>query len=216
MSSRKKRGRKRGSGQSKAGRSPGLLIGLLLVAVLMAAAWFLLRGEAAEGDSSSPPRGTSTAAPTPAESATTPPAPSTTETGIAGTAPAATGPTPPDVSPNRAGPVRESPLPAAADALEKLVGRWLRPDGGYILEIRGFDGDGNLDTAYFNPRPIRVSQARAGGSPEDLRIFVELTDVGYPGATYELRYIAEQDVLAGSYYQPAVGQRFDVFFVRRE
>jgi hypothetical protein len=96
------------------------------------------------------------------------------------------------------------------------VGRWLRPDGGYILEIRGFDSDGNLDAAYFNPRPIQVSEARAGGSPEDLSIFVELTDVGYPGATYELRYIAEQDVLAGSYYQPAAGRRFDVFFIRRE
>lgn len=96
------------------------------------------------------------------------------------------------------------------------MGRWLRPDGGYILEIRGFQDDGGLDAAYFNPRPIHVSLARAGGSPEDLRVHVELTDVGYPGATYDLRYIAEQDVLAGFYFQPAVGQTFDVFFIRRE
>ena len=96
------------------------------------------------------------------------------------------------------------------------MGSWLRPDGGYILEIRGFDGDGDMDAAYFNPRPIHVSEARAGGSPEDLRIFIELTDVGYPGATYDLRYIAEQDVLAGFYFQPTAGQKFDVFFIRRK
>ena len=95
-----------------------------------------------------------------------------------------------------------------------LVGRWIRPDGGYIIEIRNVDSNGLLQAAYFNPRPIHVSQARLTSVNKEPQVFIELRDVGYPGATYALIYHPEQDVLTGLYYQPTVGQSFEVIFVR--
>lgn len=46
-----------------------------------------------------------------------------------------------------------------------------------------------------------------------MKLFIELQDVGYPGATYTLRYNPRQNVLEGLYYQPAAGQTFEVVFV---
>jgi hypothetical protein len=100
--------------------------------------------------------------------------------------------------------------------LRKLVGRWVRPDGGYIIDIRNVDADGKLQAAYFNPRPIHVSQARVTRAQKKPQIFIELRDVGYPGATYTLTYNAQHDVLAGLYFQPTVDQTFDVIFVRKQ
>jgi hypothetical protein len=40
-----------------------------------------------------------------------------------------------------------------------LRGRWVRPDGGYVIEVRDAQAGGRLDAAYFNPRPINVSRA---------------------------------------------------------
>jgi hypothetical protein len=97
---------------------------------------------------------------------------------------------------------------------KNLVGRWLRPDGGYIIEIRNIDSNGLLEAAYFNPRPIHVSQARLTIVDKEPQVFIELRDAGYPGATYTLSYLTKQDVLAGLYYQPKVGQSFEVIFVR--
>jgi hypothetical protein len=37
---------------------------------------------------------------------------------------------------------------------------------------------------------------------------------GYPGTTYTLTYDRQRDQLAGVYFQAAVGQSFDVVFVR--
>jgi len=100
------------------------------------------------------------------------------------------------------------------DNFQSLVGRWIRPDGGYIIEIRNVDSSGLLEAAYFNPRPIHVSQARLTFVNKEKQIFIELRDVGYPGATYTLTYHPEQDVLAGLYYQPAADQSFEVIFAR--
>ena len=113
-----------------------------------------------------------------------------------------------------------APTGAAANAEsvsgQRLVGRWLRPDGGYILEIRYAQTDGRLVAAYLNPRPIRVSRAewrREGGR---LRVFIELRDVNYPGSTYTLDFLPEQDRLVGAYFQAAQQQTFDVEFVRQK
>jgi hypothetical protein len=97
---------------------------------------------------------------------------------------------------------------------DMLLGRWQRPDGGYMIEISQVKPDGTLSAAYYNPRPINVSKARLQGKDLPIRIFIELNDVGYPGATYSLTYGRQNDVLKGVYYQPAVAQSFDVFFVR--
>jgi hypothetical protein len=95
-----------------------------------------------------------------------------------------------------------------------LQGRWLRPDGEYILQIRSVDGSGNMDAGYFNPRPINVSKAQAAKESGKIKVFVELSDVGYPGSTYTLTYDPKQDVLRGVYFQAAMKQSFDVYFTR--
>lgn len=95
-----------------------------------------------------------------------------------------------------------------------LLGRWQRPDGGYIIEIRGVNNDATLQAAYYNPQPIHVSQAYLTGQDTPAQIFIELTDVGYPGATYALTYDLHNDTLVGLYYQPSVEQRFEVVFIR--
>lgn len=102
------------------------------------------------------------------------------------------------------------------EGYQRLIGRWLRPDGGYVIEIRSVETDGTLQAAYFNPRPINVSQARAFQKDGKPRVFIELRDAGYPGATYDLTYNAQQDMLTGVYFQPAVRQSFDVVFVRTQ
>jgi len=97
---------------------------------------------------------------------------------------------------------------------DRLTGRWLRPDGGYVIEIRGAQADGRLDATYLNPRPINVSHAewrREGGR---LRVFIELRDTNYPGSTYTLRYAPEQDRLVGDYFQAVQQQTFYVEFIR--
>lgn len=104
----------------------------------------------------------------------------------------------------------------SAEQVETIVGRWRRPDGGYILDIRGLDTNGDLLVGYFNPRPINVSQAQAVRGPRGLHVFVELRDQNYPGATYRLDYDGDRDVLAGVYHQPALNESFEVYFVRAE
>lgn len=97
---------------------------------------------------------------------------------------------------------------------EALEGRWVRPDGGYILQIRSMEASGKMDAGYFNPRPINVSKAQASKEGGKIKVFVELNDVGYPGSTYTLTYDPKEDVLRGIYYQAAMKQSFDVYFTR--
>ena len=106
-------------------------------------------------------------------------------------------------------------VPYAGSDPSRMAGRWQRPDGGYMLDIRDIGPDGKLVAAYFNPRPIHV--AHAGWKEQDglLQLFVELRDVNYPGSTYTLTYDAETDSLGGIYYQAALRQSFDVVFRRR-
>ncbi len=101
------------------------------------------------------------------------------------------------------------------DGVKKLLGRWVRVDGGYALELRNPDVSGALEAGYFNPKPIKVSRAiwMQGGS--GLQVVVELNDVGYPGATYVLSHDAQTDRLVGQYTQPAMQQSFDIEFIRQ-
>jgi hypothetical protein len=108
--------------------------------------------------------------------------------------------------------------PAAASApnpaFEKLKGRWLRPDGGYIVEIRAVAPGGQMDATYSNPRPSHVAQAQATQDGTVTKVFIELRDVNYPGSTYTLAYDAENDQLKGIYFQAVERQNFEVLFVR--
>jgi hypothetical protein len=97
-----------------------------------------------------------------------------------------------------------------------LVADWVRPDGGYVIAIRHIDKSGRVDAAYFNPRPITVSRAFASVETGRLNLFIKLQGKGYPGSTYTLIYNEENDTLVGIYYQAALGQSFDVAFVRKK
>jgi hypothetical protein len=103
---------------------------------------------------------------------------------------------------------------AEGGGFEPLKGRWLRPDGGYVLEIRAVDLGGKIDALYFNPRPINIAKAEATRDSSKLNFFVELRAPNDPGSTYTLVYDPKQDQLRGTYFQAALGQTFDVYFVR--
>jgi hypothetical protein len=120
----------------------------------------------------------------------------------------------PPSSPAAQGNQAAASAPAAGAVLGTLNGRWLRPDGGYILEIRDVNSGGKIDAVYLNPRPITVARAEATRDGSALKVFVELNAPGYPGSTYTLTYDPQRDQLAGVYFQAVLRQSFDVIFVR--
>jgi hypothetical protein len=115
---------------------------------------------------------------------------------------------------NAGKPMQTSDVSSLGPDANRLIGRWSRPDGGYMIEIRNFDAKGLADAGYFNPRPIHVSKAVVARRNEALELFMELRDEGYPGSTYTLVYDVQRDMLAGIYYQAAMNQSFDVIFLR--
>jgi uncharacterized iron-regulated membrane protein len=124
--------------------------------------------------------------------------------------------TPPGNAPVAAATAASQPVPAVAanPGFEKLKGRWLRPDGGYVIEIRSVSPGGRLDAGYFNPRSIHVATAQASQEGGTTKVFLELRDANYPGSNYTLTYDPGSDRLTGIYFQAAVGQSFDVTFSR--
>ena len=102
----------------------------------------------------------------------------------------------------------------AENDFQRLAGRWLRPDGGYVLELRDIKEDGSLKAAYFNPRSINVSHAELQRKEGKITLMVELRDVNYPGSIYNLRYDPENDRLKGTYFQAVQRETYDVEFVR--
>ena len=103
---------------------------------------------------------------------------------------------------------------AASPELAKLVGKWQRPDGGYIVDIRGVDSSGKLDVGYFNPNPINVSRAAAWRDKGATKLVIELRDVNYPGSTYTLELNPQTDQLFGQYFQATLRETFEVVFSR--
>jgi len=105
-------------------------------------------------------------------------------------------------------------LRGAGGGFGELSGRWVRPDGGYVLEIRSVDASGRIDAGYLNPTPINVAKAEATRDGSTVKVFVELRAPNYPGSTYTLTYDPQRDQLNGIYFQALQQQRFDVTFVR--
>ncbi len=103
---------------------------------------------------------------------------------------------------------------ADMSALSRLIGRWQRPDGGYVLTVRNVDPDGQVDASYDNPRPIHVAKAQAATRGGEVGLYVELRDRNYPGSFYTLVYDAGRDRLAGIYHHLGLKQEFEVEFVR--
>jgi hypothetical protein len=96
-----------------------------------------------------------------------------------------------------------------------LVGEWIRPDGGYVIQVREVKSDGSVDVGYFNPKEINISEVNISEWKGLLKLFIKLDDEGYPGSTYNLYYYAEKDALAGFYYQAVLQQKFEVVFLRK-
>jgi len=103
---------------------------------------------------------------------------------------------------------------AASPELAKLAGKWQRPDGGYVVDIRGVDSSGKLDVGYYNPNPINVSRAVAWRDKGATRLVIELRDVNYPGSTYTLELNPQTDQLFGQYFQATLRETFEVVFSR--
>ncbi|HEX9781920.1 MAG TPA: hypothetical protein VGA56_04200 [Opitutaceae bacterium] len=93
----------------------------------------------------------------------------------------------------------EAVASVAQESVRKLIGRWKREDGGYVLEIREVRADGSLNAAYFNPRPINVARAVWHHRDDRLQVQVVLRDVGYESATYVLYHDPGQDRLVGEF-----------------
>ena len=110
-------------------------------------------------------------------------------------------------------PAADATVASAIETGEVLSGQWRRPDGGYVIQIKSVGAEGQLEAAYFNPRPIRVDTAQwlFGGGVLQLRI--RLNDTGYQGAYYLLQYEPESNRLVGEYH-PANQETFQVAFER--
>lgn len=115
-------------------------------------------------------------------------------------------------------PVAPTNSPSATNTssvkFEKLLGKWARMDGDYVLDIKTVAEGGQMDAAYYNPNPIKISRALGIDEDKATRVFVELRDEGYPGCTYTLTYSAETDQLFGTYFQAAMQETFEVVFSR--
>jgi uncharacterized protein (DUF2147 family) len=105
-------------------------------------------------------------------------------------------------------------LAQAAPEFSRLIGRWVRPDGGYVIDVKEIDASGKMAATYLNPKPIGVSKADVSIQGDSLKIFIELRGAGYPGSTYTLTYVPSMDHLIGVYFQAVAQQKFDVVFVR--
>ena len=120
-------------------------------------------------------------------------------------------------SPSAGSPHAPATAPAPASAVptpDKLIGRWLRSDSDYTIEIAGVAPDGKLHARYLNPKPIHVSRAEAVAAHGALNVLVELQDQGYPGSYYTLTYDPGSDSLSGVYHHLGLKQDFDVVFSR--
>ena len=114
-----------------------------------------------------------------------------------------------------AAPASPAAVPSGPQAaFSVLPGRWVRPDGGYVISIRGVDPGGRLDASYANPAPLPFYTAEVNKDGDALKVFFELRAGGYNGSTYTLAYDAASNELKGVYYQAVARQKFEVVFVR--
>jgi hypothetical protein len=95
-----------------------------------------------------------------------------------------------------------------------LEGKWVRPDGGYVLQLRNVESNGALKASYYNPKSINVGTSNWKADDGNLTVFVELRDINYQGSTYTLQYDPASDRLKGKYFQAPTGMTYEVEFYR--
>lgn len=101
-------------------------------------------------------------------------------------------------------------LPEQAD----FFGTWLRGDGTYSVEIAAGVEAGSVVARYFNPAPIHVESAAFDEVEGQPRLEFVLRDEGYPGSAYRLIFLAERQVLVGTYARPDA-EPSQVYFVKQ-
>ena len=107
-------------------------------------------------------------------------------------------------------------LKSTSRETQALVGRWVRTDAYYVIEVRPLEEGGPLAVGYFNPKPINVGRAEFTDTIAGPVLTVELQDTNYPGSTYILTYDRTRDALIGTYFQAVQGTTFDVAFIRQK
>lgn len=98
-------------------------------------------------------------------------------------------------------------------SVDTILGRWLRPDGNYVIQINSIDKNNQIDAQYFNPNPIKIARAELIAD-DNFRIFIEFDDEGYKGSSYDLIYDPLNDALSGKYFQATYGQTYQIGFIR--
>ena len=109
----------------------------------------------------------------------------------------------------------DSTQSAAGVDFQKLIGKWVRPDGGYVVDIKSISPDGKIEMAYLNPRQINVSKAQANMKKGKIELLIELRDRNYSGNYYTLTFDSKSDRLVGVYHHLVLNQNFDIYFVRK-
>ncbi len=104
--------------------------------------------------------------------------------------------------------------PSPSNDQDKLRGRWLREDGGYVLAVGEIDAEGRAQASYFNPSPVKVAWSRVVPRDSRLSLLVELRDTNYPGCLYTLNYDSRLDRLTGTYFQAQLQETYQVEFTR--
>lgn len=110
--------------------------------------------------------------------------------------------------------IQPSIVNADTSQFQKLKGKWVRPDGGYLLEVSSVNEKGLVEATYLNPKPIEVAKAEASQEGTNTKMHIVLSGTNYLGSTYDLTYDPEGDQLTGVYFQAKLQQRFEVTFVR--
>ena len=99
-------------------------------------------------------------------------------------------------------------------ALQPIVGKWIRPDSGATVEIVRISPGGQLEANYYNPSLVKLTKAEASLSGEQINIFIEVLYVEHPFPNYHLAYDPQSDQLKGDYYEATDGKHYQVLFDR--
>ncbi len=68
----------------------------------------------------------------------------------------------------------DAPTAQSEAAFGALPGRWVRPDGGYVITIKSVDASGRIDASYANPNPLPFARAEATRDGKMVKLFFEL------------------------------------------
>jgi uncharacterized protein (UPF0333 family) len=97
----------------------------------------------------------------------------------------------------------------------KIMGSWVRPDGGYVLELKSVNKNGVIKASYFNPNPINISEAKTEMNSNIITVYIKLQAPGYNGSYYMLTYDPESDKLIGVYHQMVINENYKIYFNRK-